>query len=367
MSDHVSEWIETVKRIWRRPNEQRESSPATKQWSQSPQPTSQPSARQTPSVSHDEQKRHRHLSTKEAIRRFRTHATHDRHSSVMRIGIKDALWSDMYHHALTANWVPFCFWAFVSYLAINLFFGGLYALIPDGVTSSHPLSFADMVFFSVQTLSTIGYGGMLPNGTTANIVVSIEALLGMAINALAAGAIFARIARPKARILFSDSAVISDETGVPALCIRIANCRRSLILSVDIEVALSRLIVTHDGYLERHFEPLTLIQAHVPVLRYTFMLAHIVTESSPLHHHSLEELKKEEAEIIVTVAGTDEAMGQAVYARTSYAFDRVLHNHRFVDIIHTHPNGGLSVDYSKFHDIEAYRNSGPATEDEHVH
>lgn len=338
-----------VKRIWQRLNEQRISSPDTRQWGQAPHV---PTAHQDlpPSA-----KKARSISTREAIRRFRAHAAHDKHTSnVVRIGVKDALWSDMYHHALTASWVSFCFWAFISYLVINLCFAGLYALIPDGVTSSRPLSFADLFFFSVQTLSTVGYGGMLPNGTAANVVVSFEVLLGMAINALAAGAVFARIARPKARIIFSNTSVISDETGVPVLCIRIANCRRSLILSVDAEIALSRLIVTHDGHLERRFEPLTLIQAHIPVLRYTFVLAHLVTESSPLHKHALEELKREEAEIIVTITGTDEAMGQTVFARTSYAFDKVFHNHRFVDIVHTRPNGGVAVDYSKFHDIEAH-------------
>ncbi|WP_407066047.1 ion channel [Acetobacter sp.] len=339
-----------MKRIWRRLNERRSSS-----FRETQRDERHETRVHAPPVGGASGKTKRHVSTKEAIRRFRTHAFDEKkHADVVRLGVKDALWSDLYHHALTASWMAFTFWAFMSYVLVNLLFALLYALVPGEVTGSHPLSFLDLFFFSVQTLSTVGYGGMVPSGVVANVIVSFEVLLGMMVNALAAGAVFARIARPRARIIFSDRAVISDENGVPALCIRIANCRRSLILSVDAEVALSRLIVTHDGHLERRFEPLTLVQAHVPVLRFAFVLAHVVTEVSPLHRYSLEELKAEEAEIIVTVTGTDEAMGQTVFARTAYAFDKVLHNHRFVDIIHTRPSGGLSVDYSRFHDIEAH-------------
>lgn len=339
-----------MKRIWRRLNEQRSAPLREGQEGASREDTAH-----APSAEDAHRKTKRHISTKEAIRRFRTHALDEKkHIDVVRVGVQDALWSDLYHHALTASWVTFTFWAFVSYVLVNLLFAGLYLLVPGEVTGSHPLSFLDLFFFSVQTLSTVGYGGMVPNGVAANVIVSFEVLLGMMVNALAAGAVFARIARPRARIIFSNKAVVSDENGVPVLCIRIANCRRSLILSVDVEVALSRLIVTHDGHLERRFEPLTLVQAHVPVLRFAFVLAHVVTETSPLHSCSLEELKAEEAEIIVTVTGTDEAMGQTVFARTAYAFDKVLNNHRFVDIIHTRPTGGLAVDYSKFHDTEAH-------------
>nr|WP_194300024.1 ion channel [Acetobacter musti] len=302
-------------------------------------------------------KKTRSITTKEAVRRFRTHGLNGReeaHDNVVRVGLKDALWSDLYHHALTANWVTFTLWAVGSYIAINLFFAFLYAMVPDQVSAPHPPTLADLFFFSVQTLSTVGYGVMAPSGPVANTIVSAEVLIGMMINALATGAVFARIARPRARIIFSNKAVISDENGVPALCIRIANCRRSVILSLDVEVALSRLTVTQDGHLERQFEPLLLVQAHVPVLRHAFVLAHVITGISPLHVHSIQELDAEEGEIIVTVTGTDEAMGQTVFARTSYAFDRVMNHHRFVDIVHSTPGGTISVDYSRFHDIETH-------------
>lgn len=346
-----------MKKIWRRLNAHDTSSEG-RTWGEKSAPdeaaeraaTAPKAARKKGGKDQGEAKR---ITTREAVRRFRAHALEDKtHDDVVRVGVHDAMWSDLYHHALTASWVAFVGWAFLAYVLINLAFALLYAIAPGEVSGPHAPDLADLFFFSVQTLSTIGYGVWSPTGTWTNSVVSIEALLGMMINALATGAVFARIARPKARIMFSNQAVISDENGVSALCIRLANCRRSVILSLDVEVALSRLTVTADGHLERQFEPLLLVQAHVPVLRFAFVLAHVITETSPLHQHSLKELDSEEAEIVVTVTGTDEAMGQTVFARTAYAFDRVLWNHRFVDIVHTRPNGGIAVDYSRFHDTE---------------
>lgn len=55
---------------------------------------------------------------------------------------------------------------------------------------------------------------------------------------------------------------------------------------------------------------------------------------------------------MVTVTGTDEALGQTVFARTAYSFKHVERNRRFVDILVSHPNGRIVVDYSRFHDIE---------------
>ncbi len=297
-----------------------------------------------------------HFTTKEAMRRFRAHALVEEkgHRDVVRVGLSDSVWTDLYHHALTASWTAFVYTSVIFYFLINLFFALLYLIAPSQVTGDGQHTLLSLFFFSVQTLSTVGYGGMVPVGPYANIVVSFEVLVGMMINALATGVVFARFARPRARIMFSNTAVISNENGIPALCIRIANLRLSVILSVDVEVSLSRLVMSENGHLVRQFDQLLLVQSHVPVLRFAFVMAHVIGPESPLHGKSMAELEKEEAEIVVTVTGTDEALGQTVFARTAYRFDRVHHNHRFVDIVLSRPDGRIAVDYTRFHDIEKH-------------
>lgn len=54
------------------------------------------------------------------------------------------------------------FYLSLLYVVINVVFAGLYLLEPGSVSSAAPGSFTDAFFFSVQTMSTIGYGAMSP-------------------------------------------------------------------------------------------------------------------------------------------------------------------------------------------------------------
>ena len=47
--------------------------------------------------------------------------------------------------------------------------------------------FSQAFFFSIQTFATIGYGQIGPNGLAANVIVTIEALVGLMYQALATG------------------------------------------------------------------------------------------------------------------------------------------------------------------------------------
>lgn len=275
------------------------------------------------------------------------------HDTIVRVGQVDRIWSDFYHHALTAPWRTFFYCSLLVYVGVNLLFALLAMADSQGIKGADPHSFADFFFFSVQTLSTVGYGGMVPVSRTANLIATVEVLGGMMINALATGLIFARFSRPRARVMFSDKALILSENGQLHLDIRIANCRRSPILSVDVEFALARLIHTPSGRVVRQFDPLTLQQSHVPVLRFACTPTHVIDARSPLDGLTEKDLAAEEAEIIVSLTGTDEASGQTVFARSAYGFDRMLYNHRFVDIINAGPDGRITVDYTRFDQTES--------------
>ena len=77
------------------------------------------------------------------------------------------------------------------------------------VTNVRPGNFLDAFFFSVETLATVGYGVMTPATPYGHAVATVEIFVGMFLTALATGAFFARFARPRPRLLFSESAVIA--------------------------------------------------------------------------------------------------------------------------------------------------------------
>ena len=100
-----------------------------------------------------------------------------------------------------------------GYFATNLLFASLYWLAgPDALSGAAPsplARFEDCFFFSVQTLATIGYGKLTPNTRVANFLVAIEALVGLLGFAVLSALLFARFARPTAKISFSRNALVA--------------------------------------------------------------------------------------------------------------------------------------------------------------
>ncbi|WP_122049288.1 ion channel [Asaia bogorensis] len=273
-------------------------------------------------------------------------------ASVIRVGIGSNFWTDLYHHALTTSWPRFLGWSTIAYVAINLGFALLYRLCNAHINNTADLDMFSLFFFSVQTFSTVGYGVMAPTGHMANALVSVEALLGMMINALSTGVVFARFSRPRAQILFSHIGVISQRATPAALCIRLANSRKSAVLAMEAELSLSQFVIGEGGYPTRIFTRLALLQSQVPELRFTETLVHPIDSASPLAILSVEQLDATYAEILVTVRGTDEATGQAVLLQHGYDHAKMIKGMRFVDMVVRDPLGNYRVDYRRLHDIE---------------
>ncbi|WP_025841146.1 ion channel [Asaia platycodi] len=273
-------------------------------------------------------------------------------ASVTRVGIGSNFWTDLYHHALTTSWPRFMGWSTIAYFVVNLAFALLYRLCNARINNAADLDLLSLFFFSVQTLSTVGYGVMAPTGHMANALVSVEALLGMMINALSTGVVFARFSRPRAQIVFSKAAVISKRATPPVLCLRLANVRKSAVLAMDSELSLSQFVIGEGGYPTRIFTPLKLLQSRMPELRFIETLAHPIDSSSPLALLSREQLDATYAQILVTVRGTDEATGQAVLLQHAYEPSHILAGRRFVDMLSQDGHGNYRVDYRRLHSHE---------------
>src|SRR5204862_2131313 len=138
------------------------------------------------------------------------------------------------------SWRGFLAAVTLAYLALNLIFAGAYlacghdALVGSGAsTMGGP--FAQAFFFSVQTFATIGYGQLAPNGIAANLVVTVEALVGLMYQALATGLLFARFTRPTAAVLFSRNAIVAPYNDGTALMFRMVNRRRTEIIQLEMQ------------------------------------------------------------------------------------------------------------------------------------
>ncbi len=277
--------------------------------------------------------------------------------NLQRKGPKKFPLSDLYHYFLSAGWGEFFFWVFVLYMAINVEFATAYFFCgPEalaGIRAGTQLDrFVDCFFFSVQTIATIGYGRISPVNLVANILVTLEALLGMLCLATVTGLFYARFARPTSRILFSRVALITTLDGEKVFLMRIANERLNQIAEAKVGMNIVRTEVTKEGETFRKIYNLKLERDYSPVFALTWTLIHPIDAQSPFYQASLEDLERVGTEIFVSVTGVDETFSQNIHARYSYTPEDLVWGGRFKDIVHRQADGKVVVDLQELHTLE---------------
>ena len=270
--------------------------------------------------------------------------------AVLRIGIVPS-WADGYHALIATTWPRFVGILVLGYASINLVFAFLYALVPDAVANNHGGSIADDFFFSVQTLATIGYGVMYPQSLYGNVLVALESTVGILMLPVVTGLVFAKFARPTARIVFSDRAIITTRDGVQSFVFRMANLRRNQIVDARARVVLARAEVTPEGEKIRRIHDLPLVRNESPLFALTWAAVHQITAASPLTGATPALLREWNAEIVVSLVGIDETLSQTIHARWSYLPDEIVWGGRYADVLYDLPDGRRRVDYSRFHEI----------------
>ena len=71
-------------------------------------------------------------------------------------------------------WWQFFVFVGLGFIGLNLGFAALYAMAPGSVTNVVHGSFADLFYFSVETMATHGYGVMSPAGRSGHMLVVFE-------------------------------------------------------------------------------------------------------------------------------------------------------------------------------------------------
>lgn len=267
--------------------------------------------------------------------------------NIVRLGLKNKAMQDSFHFLLRSSWLGLFSAIAVFIICSNLIFAAAYQMLGGAIDNAH--QFTDYLFFSVQTMATVGYGFMRPMTNVANLLASIEAFFGLLTFAIIAGLVFAKFAKPTAKVMFSKVAVITVRNGKRALMLRMANERNNQILDVNIKASLMRTEKTQEGETIRSFYDMKLARAHAPIFALSFTAIHYIDEASPLFHHTVESLIDQDIEIVMSFNGVDEIFSQNIYARHSYVLNELRWNENFVDIISVTPEGYRSLDYSKFH------------------
>src|ERR1700733_3810184 len=261
-----------------------------------------------------------------------------------------SFWADISHRCMTASWPAFIGGAALVFVAFNAVFALFYAIGDQPIANVRGSAYLDYLYFSIETLSTAGYGDMHPQTHYGHFVAAVELFTGIFSMSLMTGLIFARFSRPNARLLFADNPVVYNHDGKPTLMLRLANERHNIISNATAKLWLFKNIVSMEGETLRRFYELPLTQNQNPGLALSWTLYHVLDENSSLYQTNADDLEAYKASLALVVSGYDVVAAQTVHARKSYEYSDIRFGHRYADILDTSDDGRLRVDYHRFHD-----------------
>lgn len=267
------------------------------------------------------------------------------------LGPQWARWLDLYHELLRRPWTVTVSVLFIGWVATNALFATLYLVGGDCISAEDPTSFFQAFTFSVQTISSIGYGAMHPTTDWARAWANLEAFVGMVMMAMGTGLMFAKFSRPTARIEFSDNGLVQLRNGTPHLVFRVANRRGNRIVGAKMHLAAFMDEVTPEGHTLRRLYDLDLVRSHTPTFALSMTLMHRLEAPSVLAGLTEDNVRDKVTTMILTIHGLDETFNQTVHAQYYYGPEHLLWDHRFVDMVETRPDGAVAIDHQRLSEV----------------
>ena len=198
-------------------------------------------------------------------------------------------------------------------------------------------------FFSTQTFVTVGYGRINPVGDAASLLSSLESLSGYLSFAIITGLIYGRFSRPKSFLAFSDFALIAPYKDITALMFRFVTYKDNHILTnVEIKANIA-LSLEENGSPTFKFYDLVLERQKVDNLPMNWTVVHAIDENSPLYGYSHDDLKNADMELYVLITGFDEIYSSPVLQRTSYTYQELKFNAKFVPMYRESEDGKITI------------------------
>ncbi len=250
----------------------------------------------------------------------------------------------------------------IFFLSINLLYTTIYWFAGAGqfmgmIATTKWQIFKELYFFSTETFTTVGYGRVNPIGDFVNFVASIEAMTGFLSFAIATGLIYGRFSKPKAYLKFSQEALVSpyrqDST---ALMFRFVTYKDNHTLTnVEVKVNLA-LKVIEDGEPVYKFYDLELERNRVDSLPMNWTVVHPIDETSPLAGFTVEDMQIADVELYVLIRAFDDVYSNYVLRRTSYTYDEIRFNKKFVPMYHESEDGKTTIlELDKLHEYTSIK------------
>lgn len=273
--------------------------------------------------------------------------------NVKRTGLR---WRDAnpYLMLIDTTWPRFLLFVLAGFLTINVVFASLYMTIGIGSLrglESDMSEFANAFFFSVHTLTTVGYGNVYPEGPWANSVSAIEAATGLMVFAIFTGLLYGRFSKPSARIVYSKNAIIAPYQDGHSLQFRVANARSNTLMNMEAKVLLMT-VDRSDGQLKRSFIDLPLERPQIYFFALTWTIVHPIDEASPFYGKTAADLANLSGELLILLQGFDDTFSQVVHSRYSYPHDQIVWGAKFTPAFRVDAKGALIVQVDQIDELK---------------
>ncbi len=258
----------------------------------------------------------------------------------------------LYHWLITASWRHYWLVVFGFYGIMNVIFATIYFAIGvdqlSGAEGATPaIRLMHCFFFSAQSFTTVGYGGIFPVGRLANLVATLEAFTGLMTFALATGTLYGRFSRPVSNIKYSKNAIIAPYKDITGMQFMVANEMSSSLMEMEARVNISWSEDDGSGQAIRKFAQLNLEIDKIALFPTSWILNHPIDEESVLYARSPEEIKKMDLEIFVLLKGFDDIFSQTIYSRHSFMAADFIYGAKFRKPWAINNEGRIVMDLTK--------------------
>lgn len=263
---------------------------------------------------------------------------------------------DIFKYMLEISWIRFFLILFGGYIGMNLIFTTIYYLFGyhhiSGIDPAGTHPFIQTFFFSIQTFTTVGYGGMAPVGVPAQSVATVEAFVGFLSFSLATGLAYGRFSRPNSKIIFSKHVLFSTYQDGYSIKLKLANERDNVLLEVTAKIILTLDYVLPNGEVGKSYYNLPLEIDRVELLPFTWTLVHKIDAESPFWDKDEATIRALNPEFLVLIKGFDETFSQHVHTKQSFVTENMIWGKQFTKIFAPNELGIIEFDINDINLIE---------------
>ena len=258
-----------------------------------------------------------------------------------------------YHWVITTSWQNYWAIQLLFFASINIVFATAYYCIGveqlNGIPESgeNPFSlWLHCLFFSAQSFTTVGYGGIHPIGTFANFLAILEAFIGLMTFALATGTLYGRFSKPESKIKYSENILIAPYKDGLSMQLMVANELQSILMEMEARVILS-WVDNKDNNSVRNFQQVTLEIDKIALFPTSWVINHPIDEESALYGKSIEDIKSQDFEVFILLKGFDDIFSQTIYSRHSFLSNKFVWGGKFKKPFFVNDEGKVIMDLRK--------------------